>query len=154
MAGKVFVVVADQGDSESSGYVIYELEQLPDTPFKRMNVRELIAASPDTEAALWRYCTELDLVETVDVIARPLDDPIRYRLTEPRQLDVVWQADFVWVRLLDVPAALTAREYAVDAELVIEIEDAVRPEVAGRYRLVASPAAPSASASPTTPTFA
>jgi hypothetical protein len=50
----------------------------------------------------------------------------------------VWQADFVWVRLLDVAAALTAREYAVDAEIVIETEDALRPEVAGRYRLVAS----------------
>ena len=32
-----------------------------------MIVRELIAASPDTEAALWRYCIELDLVDVVEV---------------------------------------------------------------------------------------
>ena len=103
-----------------------------------MIVRELVSPSAEIEAALWRYCTELDLVDVVEVIARPLDDPIRYRLTEPRQLDVVWQADFMWVRLLDIPAALMARSYMVDAEIVVQVDDDVRPDVAGRYRLAGS----------------
>ncbi len=66
-----------------------------------MIVRELVAATPDTEAVLWRYCTELDLVDVVDVNARPVDDPIRYRLAEPRQLEVVWQ--------VGLPVGATAR---------------------------------------------
>jgi predicted acetyltransferase len=136
--GKIFVVIADQGDADAAGYVIYEFVPSEPGPFRRMIVRELIASSAETEAALWRYCTELDLVDVVEVIARPLDDPIRYRLTEPRRLDVVWQADFMWVRLLDVAAALTARAYVVDADIVIEVDDAMRSDVAGRYRLSAT----------------
>ncbi len=137
--GKLFVVVAAPGDDDPGGYVIYQLEPIAESPFKRMIVRELIAASSDTEAALWRYCTELDLVEVVEVIARPLDDPIRYRLTEARQLEVIWQSDFVWVRLLDVVAALEARGYQGAGELVFDVSDQVRDDVAGTYRLVASP---------------
>jgi predicted acetyltransferase len=136
--GKIFVVIAAAQGDDPGGYVIYELVPSEPGPFKRMIVRELVAPSAETEAALWRYCTELDLVDVVEVIARPLDDPIRHRLTEPRQLDVVWQADFVWVRLLDIPAALMARSYMVDAELVLEVDDEVRPDVAGRYRLAGS----------------
>ena len=136
--GKIFVVVASGRGDDPGGYVIYEFVDSVPGPFKRMIVRELVAPSAETEAAVWKYCTDSDLVDVVEIIARPLDDPIRFRLTEPRRLDVVWQADFVWVRLLDVPAALMARSYPVDAELVIEVDDDVRPEVAGRYRLVGS----------------
>jgi predicted acetyltransferase len=134
--GKIFVVIADPHDEDPGGYVIYELVPRDGSPFKRMVVRELVAATVETEAALWRYCTELDLVDVVEMNARPLDEPIRYRLSEPRQLEVVWQVDFLWVRLLDVAAALSARAYGSDAELVVEVRDEVRPATAGRYMIV------------------
>lgn len=137
--GKIFVVVAEATSDDPGGYVIYELVQRELTPFKKMIVRELVAATADTEAALWRYCVELDLVDEVEVEARPLDDPMRWRVQDPRQYHVVWQYDFGWVRLLDVEAALSARAYGSDASLVLEVVDPLRPDVAGRYRLVASP---------------
>jgi len=137
--GKVFVVVAEPDGADPGGYVIYDLQDQGEGIMKRMVVRELIAATPETEAALWRYCVELDLVGVVEMTARPLDDPIRWRLTEPRQLEVVRQSDYLWVRMLDVPAVLSARAYGTDGELVIEVDDAFRPDVAGRYLLHGSP---------------
>src|ERR1700751_2611173 len=50
--------------------------------------------------------------------------------------------DFLWLRLLDVSAALAARRYAVPGELVLEVidEDPGRFP-SGRYRLTADGAA-------------
>jgi predicted acetyltransferase len=136
--GKIFVVIAEATPDDPGGYVIYELAERELTPFKKMLVRELVAATPDTEAALWRYCVELDLVDEVEAEARPLDDPIRWRVEDPRQYEVVWQKDFGWVRLLDVERALAARAYGSDATIVLEVVDRLRPESGGRYRLDAS----------------
>ena len=44
-------------------------------------------------------------------------------------------SDGLWLRILDVPAALTARGYNTDGELVLEVTDDVLPEVGGRWRL-------------------
>jgi predicted acetyltransferase len=136
--GKIFVVTAEPTSDDPGGYVIYELAERELSPFKKMVVRELVAATPDTESALWRYCVELDLVDEVEVEARPLDDPIRWRIEDPRQYRVVWQYDFGWVRLLDVEAALSARAYGTDAAIVLDVVDDLRPDVAARYRLLAS----------------
>jgi predicted acetyltransferase len=132
--GKIFVVVAEPDGADPGGYVIYELQD-QEGIMKRLVVRELIAATPATEAALWRYCFELDLVGVVEAVARPLDDPIRWRLVEPRQLRVLRQSDYLWVRLLDVPAALEARAYGADGDIVFELRDEFRPNLSGRYRL-------------------
>jgi predicted acetyltransferase len=137
--GKIFVVIAEPEDDDPGGYVIYSLQPRELSPFKKMIVRELIASSPETEATLWQYCVELDLVDEVEVESRPLDDPIRWRLTEPRRLDVVWQYDFVWVRLLDIAGGLAARAYGTEGEIVFELRDAFRPENDGTYRLAGSP---------------
>ncbi len=137
--GKIFVVVAQSEGEDPGGYVIYELRERPLTPFKTMRVRELVASTPETEAALWRYCVELDLVDEVEIETRPLDAPIRWRLVDPRRLEVVWQMDFIWVRLLDVAASLAARAYGAEGELVLDVTDASFPDIAGRYHLIGSP---------------
>ena len=40
----------------------------------------------------------------------------------------------MWLRILDVPAALTMREYGLDAEFVIEVSDKFR-QSGGRFTL-------------------
>lgn len=138
--GKLFVAVADPvvdpatGAADDGGYVIYTLAPLPGDRF-RVKVRELLAIDPDVEAALWAFCTSIDLADDVEAAARPLDDPLRWRLVDPRQLRVTAQSDYLWVRLLDVPAALAARAYPVDGRLVLEVVDGFRPAAGGRYRL-------------------
>jgi predicted acetyltransferase len=137
--GKLYVVLVEPDDDDPfGGYVIYHFESRELTPFRKMIVRELVAAAPDTEAALWRYCVELDLVDEVELESQPLDAPIRWRIEDPRQLRVVWQYDFTWVRLLDVEAALAARAFGAEGSLVFELVDDLLADVTGRYRLDAS----------------
>ena len=66
---------------------------------------------------------------------RPLDEPLRWWLANPRALRVNGVADFFWTRLLDIPAALEARRYRSDTELVIELQDPLFPDNSGRYSL-------------------
>jgi len=137
--GKIFVVIVEPEDDDPGGYVIYTLQPRELSPFKKMIVRELVAVSAETEAALWQYCVDLDLVDEVEVETRPLDDPIRWRLTEPRRLDVVWQYEFLWVRLLDIASGLAARAYGTDGEIVLDVRDDLRPQQSDRYHLAGSP---------------
>lgn len=134
--GKLFYVVAEPTAAHAGGYAVYAMEELPDFRF-RAKVRELVAVDPDVEAALWRFCARIDLVQVVEVSGRPLDDPIRWRTDDPRAVRVARQRDQLWVRLLDVPAALEARSWAGEGELVLEVLDATCPQVAGCYRLSA-----------------
>ena len=49
--------------------------------------------------------------------------------------------DFLWLRVLNTPAALSARTYATDDSLVFEVVDPFRPRgaAAGRFRLDGGP---------------
>ena len=49
--------------------------------------------------------------------------------------------DCLWVRLVDVGAALSGRAYASDGALVFEVRDAVCPWNEGRWKLEAGAAA-------------
>lgn len=57
-----------------------------------------------------------------------------FLLAEPRRLGMRLR-DALWVRLVDVGAALSRRAYGDGGPLVIEVEDAFCPWNAGRYRL-------------------
>jgi predicted acetyltransferase len=101
-------------------------------------VDELIAATPDGYADLWRYCLEVDLVRTVRAEDRPVDEPLPWLLTDARAARLTERADMLWLRLLDVPAALTGRGYRCAGRLVLEVVD---PDghAAGRFALDAGP---------------
>lgn len=102
-------------------------------------IGEVEAASPTGYARLWRYLANLDLVRTFVVRRVPLDAPLRSMVANPRAITARWQ-DGLYVRLLDVAAALAARRYAATVDVVIEVRDEVLPDQAGRYRLRTSTA--------------
>jgi predicted acetyltransferase len=102
-------------------------------------VEELDAVHDEVEAALWQYVLDIDLVRHVRAEARPVDEPLRWRLADPRRLQTSAVFDHLWVRLLDVPAALSARRYAVDATLVVDVRDPFRPAGEGRYVVEGGP---------------
>jgi predicted acetyltransferase len=60
-------------------------------------------------------------------------------LADSRRLRVTHLADNLWVRLLDIPAALSARRYATEGQLTFEVSDAFLPDLAGRYTLEGAP---------------
>jgi predicted acetyltransferase len=90
---------------------------------KTVQITKLVALTADARAALWRALLGLDLMETVAINSYP-DDPLPYLLTDPRLVRTTGTEDALWLRLIDVPAALQARSYCADVSAVLEISDA------------------------------
>jgi len=100
-----------------------------------LEVRDFHAAGPEAEAGLWRFLLSVDLVEVVNVRGRPLDDPIGLLLADPRRAATLGVDDELWLRLVDVQAALAARSYGPAEPVVLEVNDRMLPENQGRYRI-------------------
>jgi predicted acetyltransferase len=99
-----------------------------------LEVREVVAPDPAAELALWRFLAEMDLMGTLKAQNLPVDTPLFHRVDDPRRLGLTI-GDGLWVRILDLPAALTARSWSADDDLVLEVIDDLLPANAGRWRL-------------------
>lgn len=133
-------VVVYERDGEALGHARYRVK--PDDrdglPAGRLLVNELVAPDRAAYIALWRYLFGVDLMATFEAEARPLDEPLHWLLPDPRRLRKR-VSDAIWLRLVDIPAALEARTYSAEGTLVIEVEDRFLPGWGGRYRLEAGP---------------
>ncbi|MBK5306104.1 MAG: GNAT family N-acetyltransferase [Frankiaceae bacterium] len=138
-ASPLLSVVAG-GPAGASGYALYSTKQQWEggTSASTVIVRELVAADPATHARLWRYLLDLDLMKTVTAYFAGVDDAILHLLAEPRSAQAKLK-DNLWVRLVDVPAALGQRSYATEVDVVLDVVDEVCPWNAGRWRLSAGP---------------
>ncbi|HEX5937354.1 MAG TPA: GNAT family N-acetyltransferase [Actinomycetota bacterium] len=132
-----FYAVHRAEDGEADAYAVYTMKHAwpRSVPTGTIEVRESMATTPQGYADIWRYLFDIDLVATVEAWNRPLDDPLLVLVAEPRRLRF-GVGDGLWVRLLDIPAALSARRYASDGRLVFEVSDPFRPETDGRHELV------------------
>jgi predicted acetyltransferase len=129
------------------GYVLYRAS-LDANVFQgkraRIVVDELRGVTPEIEAALWRFVLDLDLVGEVVVKRGAVDEPVRWRLADPRQLRTTGREDRLYVRILDTAAALAARGYLAEGRLVLDVlpPDASEGEAdaaPGRWVLEAGP---------------
>lgn len=135
-------VVHRDDDGTVDGYVRWRvLAEDPDGADGVLKVTEVLAATPVAYRELWRFLLGIDLVSRLEYPSRPVDDPLPLLFTDGRAASVLRQGDALWLRLLDVPAALTARGYAVTDALVLDVVDpAVGGWGTGRWRLDVSPA--------------
>lgn len=123
-----FFAVYRDAEGRTDGLVAYDVAD-HDWPNKmsrtEVSVRQLIAAAPAAEAALWRYLVSLDWVTRVRTGLRAPDDVVPLLLGDPRAARPLTYADFMWLRVLDVPVALSARSYfaAGPASLVLDVHD-------------------------------
>jgi predicted acetyltransferase len=140
-ASRHFDVVYESGPGRVDGWVSYRVETRWPSGLAAniIKVRMLVGLTPEAEAALWRYLFDMDLAGTIRLGDRPVDEPVRWRLADPRRLRVTEVGDQLWLRLLDLRGALAARRYAVEGELVLEVTDAQRPRNQGRFRLEGGP---------------
>lgn len=127
-------------DGSVSGYALYrrKADWGETGPEGTVFVIELLAASPAARAALWRYLMSMDLNRHVAAPGAGRDDPLRHMLTDPRAVAMA-QGDGLYVRLVDVDAALAARRYPTTIDLILEVEDEFCPWNAGRWRLTGGP---------------
>jgi predicted acetyltransferase len=95
-------------------------------------VLDFQAASQAVANDLWRFLLGVDLVEEVSAYYRPLDDPIEAMLVDLFAVRSEPE-DELWVRVVDVPAALAARTYGPADPVVVEIVDTLLPNNSGRY---------------------
>jgi predicted acetyltransferase len=107
-------------------------------PNAEVRVVELVATNPRAYLSLWRFLLRLDLTRSVEVWTAAIDEPLFLLVTEPRRLQAR-MSDSLWVRILDLPAALTSRRYAAPVDLVFEVTDDLIGSNAGRWRLVGTP---------------
>ena len=138
-----FHVVHENAAGEADGYARYRVKESWDDglPAATAWVMEVIGLTPEVEATLWRFLLDLDLVTTLDAARRPLDDALLWRLADSRAYRTTAVGDWLWVRVLDTVAALSARRYAVSGSVVLEVVDEFRPDgpAAGVFRLEGSP---------------
>jgi predicted acetyltransferase len=120
-------VVHEQADGTVDGYASYRYRHnwSEHLPGHTIAVEDIYATSSPADAALWRFVLDVDLVEEVTADMRPLDEPLRWRLAEPRRLRTTSISDCLWARLVDIPTALSARGYCAETELVLQVEGPV-----------------------------
>jgi predicted acetyltransferase len=114
----------------SDGYALYRMHG--EGP-KVARVDELTATTTDAHIALWRALIGLDLREKVIIGTHP-DDPLPYLLTDSRVAATTAYQDDLWLRIMDIPAALEARRYQAELSTVLEVSDGFRSD-GGRFAL-------------------
>ncbi len=126
-------------DGDVDGYAIYRVKHdwSGGVPKSVLTVWDLQATSAGAYADLWRFVLDVDLVERVQADGRPSDEPLMHLVAEPRRL-VATLRDNLWLRLVDVAAALPARRYVAAGRLVIDVRDAFCPWNEARYALEAA----------------
>jgi predicted acetyltransferase len=134
-ASQKFFALYERG-GQPAGYAIYRVKHDWSQADSRNEVRvlEALAVDPAAERDVWRYLFSIDLIDHIVLRLGPPDQPLLLSLAQPEVLGLK-VGDGLWLRVVDVPAALTARGYAADGELVLEINDEFMPDVGGRWRL-------------------
>ena len=123
-------------DGASAGYAIYRIARDWQGGFTKatLDVLEAVTPTPGATRELWRWLFDFDLTSEFAADRLPLDHPLHLLLAEPRRMGFRVQ-DGIWLRLIDIPAAMAVRSFAGDGEVVVELTDPLLPENAGRWRL-------------------
>lgn len=118
------------------GYAYYRVKDEWEEGFAKGEVRviEALATSAEAEKVLWSFLHGIDLVTAV--VARFFDpgSPLPLLVRDSRALGLRL-GDGLWLRLVDLDAALKARSYRPGKSVVLEVTDELCPWNAGRYRV-------------------
>lgn len=136
-----YIAVYYDADDAPRGYsffrTLHQPELMPETS-QVMDVFDFIWLDMAAYRGLWEFFAGHDLVERIrfDMVAE--DDPAPNLLLEPRRLRrKTW--DGIWTRVVDAEAALGARGYDIDGEVVLEVvDDDLCPWNNGCFRLTAT----------------
>ncbi|MEU6688143.1 GNAT family N-acetyltransferase [Streptomyces sp. NPDC046832] len=112
-----YVAVHRNADGAPDGYASYSIDS------GTLTVDETITTDDAVFTALARFALGHDLVTKVVFKHVPPEHPLRWQLVDFRAGEVSGAMDWLWVRLLDVPRALTARGWLTDGELVLDVDD-------------------------------
>ena len=129
--------IAYERDGAIEGYAVYRHKPGWDegSTVAELRVLEALGATPAALRELWAYLLAIDWKATVTAFLLPPDHPLFLLLATPRRMRYR-MGDGIWVRLVDVGAALTGRQYSGDGDAVVfDVTDEFCPWNAGRWKL-------------------
>jgi predicted acetyltransferase len=134
-AGPKFYALYER-DGRPEGYATYRIKSNWENgvPQSELRVLEAIATAPLAIRELWRFLFGIDLISTVSSFLFDPASPLFLLVVDPRRLEPKL-SDGLWLRLVDVEAALGARSYAEGDPVVLDVTDELCPWNEGRYRV-------------------
>lgn len=139
-AGARFYAIYEGATGEVEGYAYYRVgNRTAGFGTAASMVQGLGATTLDGYLSLWQYVSDIDLTDRVTTTSRPLDEPLRHRLLDPRRLKATSVSDFLWCRVVDLPVAMASRRYLTDDRFVVEVVDDFCPWNAGRWEIAGGP---------------
>lgn len=134
-AGEMVRVLLER-KGEALGYALYRLKMgfADGGSTGVVSVVEAFGTSSRATAAIWRHLFDIDWMERTKAWLLPVDHPLFLLLEEPARMRFRVE-DSLWLRLVDVGAALAARSWAEDGDVVIAVTDSFCPWNEGSYSL-------------------
>lgn len=128
--------VVHEEDGSVTGYAVYRQKSKWEDFIAdgEIDVVEIIAITSTAHRGLWAFLSNIDLFPNLEWWNMPVDDPLPWKIRDSRRVSRKL-VDGLWVRVMDVPAALAARSYENEGVVTFEIEDVTRPQNSGTYRL-------------------
>ncbi|MBF4460935.1 MULTISPECIES: GNAT family N-acetyltransferase [unclassified Rathayibacter] len=99
-----------------------------------LEIIDLVAPGADASLGLWGFLASVDLASAITWDMAPVDDPLIWALRDSRVVQVQSVGDLIWLRILDVAAAFSARPWTADDALVVAVSDELGL-ADGRYRI-------------------
>jgi predicted acetyltransferase len=123
-------------DGRPAGYAFYRIAQKEEEAGwkRRLRVIEALGADAIGTREIWRFLLEIDWIHEVRAWLLPVDHPLFHLVARPDSLNLRTETG-LWVRLVDVGAALSARRYATDGRVTFEVSDGFAPWNAGTWTL-------------------
>jgi predicted acetyltransferase len=124
-------------DGSAEGYGLYRVHPSwgdDGLPNGWVNVREALATSPAATRELWRFLFGIDLMTRIKAWPLAADHPLQLMLEDMDRLRLR-VGDGLWVRIVDVAPALSARAYGGNHGIVFALSDSFCPWNEGRWRL-------------------
>lgn len=100
------------------GYVTWVVEK----PHE-ITVRDFITTNEHARLALWGFLGSLDLINVIHARGMRQSDPLPWSLADRRWYRTRNLEDFIWLRVLDTPSVLRARNYVHDGDVSLRVVD-------------------------------
>jgi len=128
--------VAYERDGSLEGYAVYRHRPgfEAGTTNAELRVLEALGTTPEALRDIWAYLLAIDWIATTKSFLLPPEHALFMLLATPRRARYR-MGDGLWVRLLDVGAALSGRVYQGDEPIVFEVADEFCPWNEGRWKL-------------------
>lgn len=123
-------------DGEDVGFAMFRRTEKWDhsRPAGELNVW-LLVGDPAAQLVLLRRLVDFDLMGTVTMGKVGVDDPLLLWAGGPRSTSDIGTYDSLWIRLVDLPAALQARSWTQRCDVIVEVDDTTAPWNHGRWRI-------------------